>query len=157
MDWYLLGHHCGFNNVSTRRLGPKAPVQPWLMEIEAKGFMPRQVFKAKETGLFWKRMPSHTFLSNQGRFALDQADYGSFCLSWMWQCSRYLRRAPADLTAIASSTSTSFEQLHHPPYSSIIIISELSLVFSIFGRVQYERVHNMFTFLTLLFWNKFKR
>ena len=41
----------------------KAPVQPWLMEIEAKGFEAKQVFNAEEKGLFWKRMPFRTFPS----------------------------------------------------------------------------------------------
>ena len=31
--------------------------------IEEHGYMPQQVFNLDETGLFWKRMPSRTFLS----------------------------------------------------------------------------------------------
>ena len=30
--------------------------------IEEKGFMPEQVFNMDEAGLFWKKMPSRTFL-----------------------------------------------------------------------------------------------
>jgi len=33
--------------------------------IETKGLMLEQVFNAEEMGLFWKRMPSCTFLSKQ--------------------------------------------------------------------------------------------
>ena len=44
---------------------------PQLMKlIEAKGFMPEQVFNADQMGLFWKRMPSRTFLSKQERSTL---------------------------------------------------------------------------------------
>ena len=56
--------HCGFI---------KTPVQPWLMDlIKVKGFMPQQDFNAEETGFFWKRMPSRTFLSKPRRSALDE-------------------------------------------------------------------------------------
>ncbi|CAM4710724.1 unnamed protein product [Lepidochelys kempii] len=32
---------------------------------EEKGYLPEQIFNASETGLFWKKMPNHTYLQNQ--------------------------------------------------------------------------------------------
>jgi len=37
--------------------------------IKVKGFMLEQVFDMNSMGLFWKRMPSHTFLSKKERYA----------------------------------------------------------------------------------------
>lgn len=37
--------------------------------IEKGGYLPQQVFNADETGLFWKKMPSRTFLSKTERSA----------------------------------------------------------------------------------------
>ena len=37
--------------------------------VQEKGYLPEQVFNADETGLFWKKMPSRTFLSQQERQA----------------------------------------------------------------------------------------
>jgi hypothetical protein len=37
--------------------------------IIEKGYVPEQVFNADETGLFWKKMPSRTFISKQEKFA----------------------------------------------------------------------------------------
>ncbi|XP_053145989.1 tigger transposable element-derived protein 1-like [Hemicordylus capensis] len=38
--------------------------------IESGGYRPEQVFNAAETGLFWKRMPSRSFISKEERTAL---------------------------------------------------------------------------------------
>ena len=37
--------------------------------IEKGGYQPQQVFNADETGLFWKKMPSRTFLSKTEQLA----------------------------------------------------------------------------------------
>lgn len=37
--------------------------------IEEGGYLPQQVFNADETGLFWKKMPSRTFLSKNEKIA----------------------------------------------------------------------------------------
>lgn len=37
--------------------------------IEGGGYLPNQVFNADETGLFWKRMPSRTFISKEEKNA----------------------------------------------------------------------------------------
>ncbi|XP_063229577.1 tigger transposable element-derived protein 1-like [Bacillus rossius redtenbacheri] len=37
--------------------------------IEEGGYMPKQVFNADETGLFWKRMPARTYIAKQERTA----------------------------------------------------------------------------------------
>ena len=37
--------------------------------IEEKGYQPEQVFNADETGLFWKRMPSRTYISKEEKSA----------------------------------------------------------------------------------------
>lgn len=37
--------------------------------IDAGGYLPSQVFNADETGLFWKRMPSRTFISKEEKTA----------------------------------------------------------------------------------------
>lgn len=37
--------------------------------IEEKGFVPQQIFNCDETGLFWKRMPSRTFLTKEEKKA----------------------------------------------------------------------------------------
>ncbi|CAM4596686.1 unnamed protein product [Lepidochelys kempii] len=36
---------------------------------EEKGYLPEQVFNADETGLFWKKMPNHTYTSKSERQA----------------------------------------------------------------------------------------
>lgn len=37
--------------------------------IESEGYKPEQVFNADETGMFWKRMPAHTFISENEKSA----------------------------------------------------------------------------------------
>ncbi|XP_065261952.1 tigger transposable element-derived protein 1-like [Emys orbicularis] len=37
--------------------------------IEERGYLPEQVFNADETGLFWKKMPTHTYISKSERQA----------------------------------------------------------------------------------------
>lgn len=42
--------------------------------IESEGYKPEQVFNADETGMFWKRMPAHTFISENEKSAPLRTD-----------------------------------------------------------------------------------
>jgi hypothetical protein len=72
-EWFELfkGHH-GFHNLKLTSeaaaadlvAAEKFPALPQAT-IEEHGYLLQQVFKLDETGLFWKRTPSRTFVSVQ--------------------------------------------------------------------------------------------
>ncbi|XP_053235427.1 tigger transposable element-derived protein 1-like isoform X2 [Podarcis raffonei] len=61
----------------------KQAVKPYSKQlkklIEEKGYLPEQVFNAGETGLFWKKMPSHTYISKAERQAAQDRVMLLFC------------------------------------------------------------------------------
>lgn len=60
---HSLTRHGG--TASTDKDAAKKYVQEFSDYIKAEGFLPQQVFNCDETGLFWKRMPSKTYITKE--------------------------------------------------------------------------------------------
>jgi hypothetical protein len=55
--------------------------------VETGGFIPQQVFHCDETGLFWKKMPNRTYITQRGEgTGRAQANEGQANSLVLWQC-----------------------------------------------------------------------